>query len=644
MPLQQAIHVKIFPMHKIASWLTPVIAFGLAVSLALPVLAQSSLALRLSEPDLSTFPKITLYLDAYDPLGAFISDLNLRSFRLFEDGEERIVNEAMPIQPGLDTIIALTLGSTLSNRSITGDTRLEEIYAALLNWVNGLPGSAAADLYSLISSEGILAERVSERGVFTLTLQGYQPNLYNFKPNLDSLISALNLAGKSNPIPHGKQAILFITPLLSDADLASLTGLAERAVQLKVPVHIWFVAPEASANSPTATALTRLASQTGGRFFHYTETASAPILETFLEPLRTTYRLRYTSAIHQSGSHRVYVQVDRGDQSANTPEVKFNVSLAAPVPTLTDLPLQITRSWSQNENGSMVLLPDFLTLQMTVGFPDGYPRQLRKSRLLVDGRVMVENSQAPFDYFGWVLSGYQISGNHTIQVEVEDILGFSGKSLTINLPVTVLPRSTGPFAQVLEFLRLGGWLIPLGLILAGSVFGLYRHRDRLRAFFETRRTRHEMEYSDPLTQPVFIPEDGPSIAVDESTVLQAEPAAEPAGQQARLVWTGKKPPPPGASVIFIDKPELKIGRDSAQCDVVLKVYAVEKLHSVITLSPTGEVTLANRSQKGGTWVNFAPLTNRGAVLHPNDIVHIGKAAFRFEVGIRSHIREELDRF
>ena len=631
-------------MHKSTTRAISLLVLLLAISIALPVVAQSGLTLRLSDPDLTTFPKVTLYMDAYDPQGAFIPDLNLRSFRLFEDGQERIVNEAIPIEPGLDAIFAINLSSTLSNRSVAGDTRFEEIYAALLNWINGLPGSAAPDLFSLTTNEGILAERVAERGVFTLTLQGYQPNLFNFEPNLDSLINALNLAGKSKPIPTGKQAIFYITPLMTDADLPRLTELAASAARLNVPVNVWFVAPDASANSPTASALTRLASQTGGGYYHYTETASAPNPESFLGPLRNTYRLRYTSAISQSGTHQVYVQVERGDQQATTPEVDFNVTLAAPIPTLINLPLEITRSWSQNNSGDMVLLPDFLTLQMSVEFPDGYPRQLRKSRLLVDGRVVAENSQAPFDYFGWLLGDYQITESHTVQVEVEDILGFTGQGLKINLPINVMPRATGPFAQVLEFLRLGGWLIPVGLVLAGGVFILYRQRDRLRTYLEARRTRQELEHSDPLTQAIFIPEDGTIIPVDESAAVQIQPTPEPAGQQVRLVWMGKNPPPAGAAVIPIDKPELKIGRDSRQCDVVLKVYAVEKLHSLITLSPTGEVILANRSQKGGTWVNFAPLTSSGAVLHPNDIIHIGKAVFRFEVGTRSRIREELDRF
>jgi hypothetical protein len=62
------------------------------------VQAQSGLGLHLSNPDLSQFPKVTLYLDVYDQLGNFASDLTLRNVRLMEDGQERIVNETFLTQ------------------------------------------------------------------------------------------------------------------------------------------------------------------------------------------------------------------------------------------------------------------------------------------------------------------------------------------------------------------------------------------------------------------------------------------------------------------------------------------------------------------------------------------------------------------
>jgi hypothetical protein len=629
-------------MRKIAGIL---LLFGLVVFFlvqTLPVWGQSGLNLLLSDPELAQFPKVTLYLDAYDPLGAFVSDLTLRNVQLTEDGQERIVNETVLTQPGMDIIIALNLSSTLSNRSTTGATRFQDLYSALLNWINSLPPSSAMDLYSLTSNEGILAERQKERGAFLISLQGYQPNLFNLKSNLDSLKSALDVAAKSNPIPHGKQAIFYLTALPVDSDLERISTLADQAVRLKVPVFIWLLASDASANSPAASALTELAQKTGGKFFLYNETIQASNPEEYFIPFRNTYRLRYTSDINQSGTHKVSVQVQRGDQIANSPDVSFNVNLEAPIPTLINSPLQITRAWVEDKQGSLTLQPDLLTLQMKVDFPDGYPRQLKSSRLIVDGHIAIQNNQQPLDYFGWSLKAYRTNGMHTLQVEVEDILGFKGKSIELIIPVSVTLRSSGPLGQVIDFLGMGGWLIPVGILLAGSGTLVYRQRGRIRDLIEKRRIKIEMGHSDPLTQQVLIPNETGGLTQNSISPEPRELTKVFTTELPRLVWAGKKLAPMGMEMILLNKPEMLVGRNKKQCQIMLKLPSIEKIHALITTSVEGKVKIANRSTKNGTWVNFAPVSPQGANIQPGDLVHFGKVAFRFEINQTSQIAQDLE--
>jgi hypothetical protein len=633
---------KIISMRKIAGIL---LLFGLVVFFlvqTLPVWGQSGLNLLLSDPELAQFPKVTLYLDAYDPLGAFVSDLTLRNVQLTEDGQERIVNETVLTQPGMDIIIALNLSSTLSNRSTTGATRFQDLYSALLNWINSLPPSSAMDLYSLTSNEGILAERQKERGAFLISLQGYQPNLFNLKSNLDSLKSALDVAAKSNPIPHGKQAIFYLTALPVDSDLERISTLADQAVRLKVPVFIWLLASDASANSPAASALTELAQKTGGKFFLYNETIQASNPEEYFIPFRNTYRLRYTSDINQSGTHKVSVQVQRGDQIANSPDVSFNVNLEAPIPTLINSPLQITRAWVEDKQGSLTLQPDLLTLQMKVDFPDGYPRQLKSSRLIVDGHIAIQNNQQPLDYFGWSLKAYRTNGMHTLQVEVEDILGFKGKSIELIIPVSVTLRSSGPLGQVIDFLGMGGWLIPVGILLAGSGTLVYRQRGRIRDLIEKRRIKIEMGHSDPLTQQVLIPNETGGLTQNSISPEPRELTKVFTTELPRLVWAGKKLAPMGMEMILLNKPEMLVGRNKKQCQIMLKLPSIEKIHALITTSVEGKVKIANRSTKNGTWVNFAPVSPQGANIQPGDLVHFGKVAFRFEINQTSQIAQDLE--
>ncbi len=636
-------HDTIFSMKKAGARLCLGIILLLLLALTLPTLAQGALTLRLYDPELTQFPKVILYLDAYDQVGGFISDLNLRNFRLFEDDKERIVNEAVLTQPGLETIIALNLGATLSNKSQAGSTRFDDIYAALINWLNAIPASPATDLYSLVSNEGRLAEKETARGAFMLTLQGYHPNLFNLQPNMDSLDTAVNLAVKPNPNPHGKQAIFYITALPLESQLGRLPSLGMRAARLNVPVFVWLVAPATSLNSSAANALKRLATTTGGQFFLFSESVQAPSPEVYLGPLRSTYRLRYTSAIHESGEHNVTVQVQRGDQQTSTPPLNFRVTLSPPLPSLLGLPGEITRRWIQDASGNLSLQPDFLTLQMKVSFPDGYPRQLKAARLLVDDQVVLENTLPPFEYFAWVLDAYRASGSHILKVEVEDILGYRSQGLESVIQIDVLPRVMGPWGQVLEFLSQGGWLIPAGLLLAGAGYLAYRNRARLLARLESQRKLVEVENLDPLTQPVPLIEEagGTELGEPDSSVATGENSSQISS--ARLEWASGKPPLASVATIRLDQPEITIGRNPKFCSLVLKVPGVEKLHAVIIVAKDGQVTIANRSRKGGTWVNYAPISPRGVILQPGDLVRMGKAEYRFEVGYRSRIAAELNK-
>jgi len=166
--------------------------FLLLLCLTAPVLAQGGFNLILQSPDLGGFPKVKLYLDAYDAQGKFIPSLDLNSFKVYEDGFERVVNETRLLEPGFHSIIALNLGATLSNRASGAEsTRFEESVFALASWLNELQ-SSAVNQYSLTSNEGILVDRLQEKESFVFQIQNYKPNLFNFQPDFNSLSSLIN--------------------------------------------------------------------------------------------------------------------------------------------------------------------------------------------------------------------------------------------------------------------------------------------------------------------------------------------------------------------------------------------------------------------------------------------------------------------
>jgi len=592
---------------------------------ALPASAQGGLQAVLSQPDLSQFPSVTTYVDVYDAQGSFVSDLTPDQFALQENGQARTINEVTRVEPGLHTILALNLGPTLRNTFTDGITRYDDIISILTAWFNGLQ-SQAANLYSLTNNERALIQRSASPQELLQQLQAYAPNLYNFEADQTSLAYAIDVASQETALAnHAKQAIFYITPLPIDRDLDQIPILAARAADIGIPVYVWLIANETSSNAPAAEALRDLAETTGGKFFFYSEKTATPDPETYFSALRYTYRLRYTSAINQSGFHRIQVTVERGVQQAETEDVVFQIQLLPPQVTIIALPPQIQLVWVEDENGDKVLKPDFITLQISVTFPDGYPRQLEYSRLVVDGKEVIQIDQQPFEWLGWPLSGFRSTALHNIQVEVQDILGFQGNSSPRQVEIIVDPRYTGFWGGFTNFVISGGWVLFAVLLAFGGLVAYVNIRRRNPRLAPAGAQPALTFDEDPLTQQVFTPTDASRAAIETlSEPLQLVP------QLVALPESTKDPSskPPAFPLVAV---HTTIGSDPAQVTLLIEHPTVSPLHARIHRSPHGTLILADLGSERGTWVNYAPVSKKGTVLQNNDLIHFGEAAYRYEL-------------
>ncbi len=591
-----------------------------------PTSAQGGLRAVLTQPDLFQFPSLTTYVDVYDSQNNFVSNLTADQFTLQENDEERTINEATRIEPGLHTILALNLGPTLSNKVSDDTTRYEDIIFILTSWLGNLQ-SQAANLYSFTSNERAFIQHSSDPQELLQTLQTYQPNLYNFEADQTSLTYAIDVASQETQLAnHAKQAIFYITPLPIDRDLDQIPILAARAADIGIPVYVWLVANETSSNSQAAEALRDLAETTGGQFFLYNEKVEAPNPETYLSALRSTYRLRYTSAINQSGFHHIKVTVERGVQQAETEDVAFQIELLAPVVTIIALPPQIQLVWVEDEEGDTVLKPDFITLQISVTFPDGYPRQLKYSRLVVDGQEVIKIDQQPFEWLGWPLSGFRVTALHNVQVEVEDILGFQGESSAREVEIMVDQRYSGFWGGFMNFVNSGGWILFAVLLAFGGLVA-YINMRRRNPRMATAGAEPALTFGeDPLTQQVFAPPESSRGPAAESIYkpLQLIPQLVPLlGDKTKEAQKG--------SAIHLVAIDTTIGSDPAQAALVLDDPTVSPLHARIRRSLQGTLILADLGSERGTWVNYAPVSKKGTVLQNNDLIHFGKAGYRYEL-------------
>jgi len=609
--------LRFFSLLLLAAFLTALIPS--------PAFAQSGLRAVLTQPDLSQFPSMTTYVDVYDAQDNFVGNLTTDQFTLEEDGNERTINEATRIEPGLHTILALNLAPSLNNKVGEDTTRYEDIISILTSWLQTLQSSNTSNLYSLTSNEKALLQRSSGKLELQQTLQSYQPNLYNYEADLESLNYALDVAAQeTQSTNHAKQAVLYITPLPDDNDLDNIPILAARAADLGVPVYVWLVAKEASSNSQAAETLRDLAETTGGQFFLYDEEVEAPNPEDYLSALRYTYRLRYTSSINQSGFHYIQVRVDRGVQQAETDGVSFQIELLAPEVTIIALPPQIQLVWVENEEGKKVLKPDFITLQISVTFPDGYNRQLKYSRLLVDGEEVIKLDQQPFEWLGWPLGGFRVTALHTVQIEVEDILGFTAQSSTREVEIIVAQRYTGFWGSLTDFVNSGGWILFAVLAAFGGLVAYLNVRRRNPRLTPAGGEPAISFDEDPLTQQVYIPAESSRLGSSTEN-LQLIPQLIPADtEEMKNSQNGKN----AISLLDIDT---VIGSDKSQAKLVLEHSSVSPLHSRIHRSNQGTLILSDLGSESGTWVNYAPVSKKGTVLRNNDLIHFGEVAYRYQL-------------
>jgi hypothetical protein len=95
---------------------------------------------------------------------------------------------------------------------------------------------------------------------------------------------------------------------------------------------------------------------------------------------------------------------------------------------------------------------------------------------------------------------------------------------------------------------------------------------------------------------------------------------------ARLVVTG--PAERAGLILPLSAQELVIGH-SDKADIVLEDQFVSRLHAMVTVDPSGQVTLRDLNSTGGTFVNDERITSP-RVLQPGDQVRFADLAARFE--------------
>lgn len=609
-------------------WKTGLLTVILIASIFHPAAGQSLESLQILNVELKNFPTVRFYLEARDSQGAFLTDVNTDNLKVNENGKLLPLDSLELYEPGIQFTLAVNAAPMLANY-VAGTRQYDSIKQTLETWVSQFPADTPDD-FSFSTNAGMQTVRTSAPQDFISALESYQPDFLSSQSSLISLSQALNLATDPNPNPDMKRAILYVTPLPSTTIQASLPDLASRASDLGVRVFVWLVAPINYDTSAGAESLRQLAETTGGAYFLYSGVEQLPNPETYLSTLRYKYLGTYTSAINQSGIQQISAQITRAGQKITSAGYEFSLNVQSPNPMFLSPPAQIQRSWVEiPTTQELQLTPDLITIPILVEFPDNYFRQIKQSILYVDGVVVDRNTVEPFDEFNWPLEELTVSGDHTLQVQITDSLGLTSKSTQTVIKVLVDAEPKNFFQEFFSNQRLVIFgAVLLSLLVMVFVFILAR-QPRLHP--ENVRMRKKL-YQDPVTQPVYIPQEDGSVIEKLDFETPTVPRARAAmNAPARLVQLSKEGHPVSQNPILLDGKELTIGSDPQQAMCVLKDPSIEGLHARLFSNEKKEFVLADAESTAGTWVNYAPISTKGIRLEHGDLIQIGRISFRFEL-------------
>jgi len=594
--------------------------------------AQTAAYAEIVRVDASNFPQVSALVDVFDANGQFIAGLKPSDITVYEDAQENTADSISQSIVPVQVTVAINPGPALAIRDPNAVTRFEKVVEALSQWADAQPVESRDDM-SLVSLSGSLINHANVRDWF-ISLESFKPDFRNSTPNLQTLSIALDTVNAPTPEPGMKRSVLFITPHMDEPDIDNIVApFIQRAIDSKIRVFVWFIDAEEFNVSASANAFKMLAQQTDGAFFSFSQDEPFPDLGLYFVPLRNIYEVSYTSALTTSGDHTLGFYIQAQDTTIPALDKPFSVDIQPPNPIFISPPLQITRMPPADDPyNAEVLEPSQQIIQIIVEFPDGHKRDLKRTTLYVDGQVVAENTEEPFESFLWDYNTFHDSGQHEIIVEAEDVLGLKKSSIGIPVTFTVIHPPSGAQAFLAQY---SSQLVLGAIIFAGLALLIILIRSRVKNVPESRRKKVRKAKEDPLTQPV--------VALTEPPVS----ATKRVKSQPRFGWMGSRSrvpsapaylirlmnggEPASATPIPVIEKEMTFGTDPVQSMYVLDDPSISPLHARIKQTSEGIFVIMDHGSVAGTWVNYEAVTREGIRLKHGDRIHFGLMQYRFDL-------------
>jgi hypothetical protein len=568
-----------------------------------PGAAQEAITVRTSPPDVSRFPTVSVFLSVWDTTGLRIGGLGPTSFEILEDEIPISSASVQEVEVGVRAVFAINLSGGMRVRDPYGQSRFDQVRSALLAWWQS-PGAGflGVDDLTLLTSDGVLVSHAPAAAQLASSLSSFAPGSTAQATDLDLVLEGLDFTSDPGPHPGMPSILVFLTPLPEGPDDLSLVNAIARANESGTVVYPILVGSPEAATVPQASSLRQLAEGTGGTLLVLDPEAGLQALATQSLERRTQYQIIYDSQASVSGSHTVQVRLVGPEVEALSDPRSYEITILPPEVALIDPPHTIERGSDDISITVDALPPTSYPFHVLVTFPDSHPRPIVSSRLTVDGEVVAQRDEEPFDQLEWDLTGVLDTASVEVQASVADSLGLQGFSLGVPVSVTVVepPRglaalrpAIGPLAAVIVILA-AGIALAIGLAPTGR-----RQPGSAEAQGSPARRRGLRRAS-----------------------LQPQLAAAEA--EALLI-----PLEDDAPSFPLTGADVHLGRDASMASLPIDDPSVSGVHAKILRLADGDYLVRDLDSVAGTWVNFRLVPEAGTRLHHGDVIGIGRAAYRF---------------
>jgi len=572
----------------------------IGVMLVLPVLPargqESTPRVVIEELDSREFPKLTLSFSIPGGLQENTS-LTANQVSVIENDQQIAVDSLTSEYVGVHFVLVINPERTLVLTYPSGYSNYDRMLTAMRELGSDI-SPVAGDVYSLFINPDIRYDQLKNYTEWKSALEGYKENQRQMNSSLQSFIDAVRLLS-SGPV-NRETVLVYMTPYVEPAEMPALTALIEQAGKAGIPVHVWMTAAPIVIGSAYQTDLQAVCQTWGGSLTILSGSQIPPNPRDYLKGKGYRYTASWQSEVRSGSTQQISLRLTPPGGPVLTSAVSEVTLEVLPTRiTFSNLPEQLTVTLQSEER----IEPAELAVQAVIEFPDGFPREVLKTSLFANGALVQQREDAPFGDFVIELSDFRDQTRVSLQLTLEDALGFETRSEMKTIELTWFD----PAANQPKPLTSNVWLwIGLGVVALCL----------LAVIFVPTKLRKKST--------------NPESAEPAAPAAKLEPESHvPVKTYGSLIKLDRDNTPSAEKPLLLVKEITLIGKDPQLANIVLSDEALEPLHAEIHAFSDGRTRLTDFHTIAGTYVNFKAVDTKGIEIHHGDILHFGRLSYRF---------------